>query len=93
MDKINLAQWNRIFGNTRQDLLFATGHYSDHRVRFDEPGLIRGSIRHVGTPGMQLIELSLQSENPFQLVDEEFNESAESVYILEGAAESRFQNL
>lgn len=93
MDKINLSHWDHIFGNTNTEQVFATAHYADHRFYFEEPGLAKGSIRHVATPGMQLIELSLNAGKPVQLFEEEWKESAESVFILEGSAESRFQNL
>ena len=93
MDKINLSHWNRLFGNTSTEQVFATAHYADHHFSFEEPGLAKGSIRHVATPGMQLIELSLNAGHPVQLEEEEWKESAESVFIIEGAAESRFQNL
>jgi AraC family transcriptional regulator, transcriptional activator of the genes for pyochelin and ferripyochelin receptors len=93
MDKINLTHWNRIFGNTRQELQFASGHYTDVQLSFNEPGLAEGSIRHVAAPGMQLIELSLKAGKPFQLVEEDLTEGAESVFVLDGAAESRFQNV
>src|SRR6478752_2346859 len=92
MDKINLAHWDRVFGKISVQQVFATQHYSEHCFRFEEDGLAKGSIRHVATTGMQLIELSLNADQPIRLVEEELKESAESVFIIDGAAESRFQN-
>ena len=93
MDKIHLAGWDRIFGKTQQQLVFANDHYSDLRLSFEEEGLMSGTIHHVATPGMQLVELSVNSGKSFQLVDEEEKESAESVFVLEGSAHSQFHNL
>src|SRR5688572_22084077 len=93
MDKINLANWSRIFGNTKQQLVFAGEHYTDLQLSFEEEGLVTGSIQHEVTPGMQLVELSVNSGKPFQLVEEDAKESAASVFVLEGAADSCFSNL
>src|SRR5436190_21164342 len=92
MEKINLAHWDRVFGKISVQQVFATQHYSDHCFRFEEDGLAKGSIRHVATPCMQLIELSLNTGQPVRLVEEEWKESAESVFIIDGAAESKFPN-
>ncbi|MBO9154718.1 helix-turn-helix transcriptional regulator [Chitinophaga sp. GCM10012297] len=92
MDKINLANWNDIFGKTEQKVLFASERYTDLHFCFEEPGLASGSIRSVSTPGMQLTELSLHSGQPFQLSDEP-KETAESVFLLDGGAESQFHNI
>jgi AraC family transcriptional activator of pyochelin receptor len=92
MDKINLADWNNVFGKAEQKLLFASERYVDMHFRFEEPGLASGFIQSITTPGMQLTELSMHADQPFQLIDEP-KETAESVFVLDGHAESRFPNI
>src|SRR5688572_16035417 len=93
MDKINLANWDRIFGNTKQQLAFASEHYTDVQLSFAEDGLASGYIQHIATPGIQLVELSVNAGKSLQLEEEDAKESAESVFVLEGAANSVFHNL
>ena len=93
MDKINLANWNEIFSNTEQEVVFASQRYTDLRLRFEEPGLLSGFVQSVHTPGMQLTEFFLNADQPLRLVDAENTETAESVFVLDGASESRFHNL
>jgi AraC-like DNA-binding protein len=93
MDKINLGNWNEIFGKTEQRVVFASERYSDMHFRFEEPGLISGYMQSVSTPGMQLTEFFFNADQPFQLVEEETKETAESVFVLDGASESHFHNL
>ena len=90
MDKINLAKWNEIFGRTEQELVFRSDRYTDMRIRFEEPGLASGWLQSVSVPGMHLTELNVQAADSFCLVDEEGREAVESVFVLEGQAESRF---
>ncbi|GAO44531.1 helix-turn-helix transcriptional regulator [Flavihumibacter petaseus] len=93
MDKINLANWDQLFGKAEQQIVFASDRYTDFRFQFEEAGLAKGSIHAVSTPGMQLTEFRLDAGQPFQLVDEAPRASAESVFILEGNAASRFHNI
>jgi AraC family transcriptional activator of pyochelin receptor len=93
MDKINLANWDSVFGKTEQHVAFASDRYTDVHFRFEEPALASGFIQSVNAPGMRLTELSLNAGRPFRLVDPETSESAESVFVLDGDFESHFQNL
>lgn len=92
MDKINLGSWNEIFGKTEQRVVFSSDRYTDLHFRFEEPGLLSGYVQSMSTAGMQLTEFFLQAGQPFQLVEEDVKESAESVFVLGGAAESNFYN-
>jgi AraC-like DNA-binding protein len=92
MDKINLGSWNEIFGKTEQRVVFSSDRYTDIHFRFEEPGLLAGYVQSMSTAGMQLTEFFLQAGQPFQLVEEDVKESAESVFVLGGAAESHFYN-
>jgi AraC family transcriptional regulator, transcriptional activator of the genes for pyochelin and ferripyochelin receptors len=93
MDKINLANWNTIFSRTNQQVLFASERYTDMRFQFEEPGLVSGYMHSIRTPGMQLTEFCLNSDNPVQLMDDVSKETAESVFVLDGISESHFENL
>jgi AraC family transcriptional activator of pyochelin receptor len=74
-------------------LLHASERYTETLFEFNEPTLASGKLRAVVTPGMVLTDLALRSNRPFQLIDAEPKESAESVFILEGDVESRFPYL
>lgn len=93
MDKINLGRWSEIFGKTDQRVLFSSDRYTDMHFRFEEPGLLAGYVQSMTTPGMQLTEFFLQAGQPFKLLEEEVKETAESVFVLDGGAESHFYNL
>lgn len=93
MDKINSGNWNEIFETTEQRLVFSSERYTDIHFNFKEPGLLSGYVQSMTTPGMQLTEFFLQAGQPFQLIEEEVKESAESVFVLSGGAESHFYNL
>ncbi len=93
MDKINTANWADYFGESKATMLHASERYTETVFEFNEPKLASGNIRTVTTPGMVLTEMSLCSGKPFQLIDAEPKESAESVFILEGDVESRFPYL
>jgi AraC-like DNA-binding protein len=93
MDKINLANWNHLFGKADQRVLFASERYNELHFHFEEPGFASGSIQTVSTPGMQLTEFFLDAGQPFQLIDDEPKETAESVFVLDGDSESQFDNI
>lgn len=93
MDKINLANWNHVFEKAEQRVVFASDRYTDLQFQFEEPGLASGSIRSVATQGMQLTEFFLNAGQPFQLIDDEPKETAESVFVLNGSSQSQFHNL
>lgn len=93
MDKINSANWSDVFERTTQQLVFSSERYSDVHFHFEEPGLASGFVRSVNTPSMLLTEFSMSAGKPFQLVDGETGETAESVFVLNGGAQSSFHNL
>lgn len=93
MDKINSANWNEVFEKTEQRLVFASERYTDVQFQFEEPGLASGFIQSVSTPGMRLTEFSMSAGKPFQLVDNDMSETAESVFVLNGGAQSNFHNM
>ena len=74
-------------------MVHVSERYTETVLEFSEPALAAGKIRAVATPGMVLTELCLQSVKPFQLIDAEPKESAESVFILQGDVESHFPHL
>jgi AraC family transcriptional activator of pyochelin receptor len=93
MDKINLTNWNNIFGTTEQRMVFASERYTDWHLQFREPGFVSGFVQSISTPGMRLTEFSLDTVRPLQLVDQDTSETAESVFVLNGTSESHFHNL
>jgi AraC family transcriptional regulator, transcriptional activator of the genes for pyochelin and ferripyochelin receptors len=92
MDKINLANWDHIFGKAEQRIAFASDRYTDSQFHFEEPELASGFIQSVTTPGMQLTEFYMNAGQPFQLIDDNPKEAAESVFVLNGSAQSQFHN-
>ena len=93
MDKIDTAHWNNYFAEAEQHVLYASERYFESSSSFEEGGLASGKVHAINTPGMLLTEFSLQAKGPFQLLDTEPKESAESVFILSGDVESRFPYL
>lgn len=93
MDKIYSANWSDVFERTEQRLVFTSDRYSDVQFQFEEPGLASGFIQSITAPGMRLTEFYISAGKPFQLADTDMSESAESVFILNGGAQSRFQNM
>jgi AraC family transcriptional activator of pyochelin receptor len=92
MDKINLANWDQIFGKAEQRIVFASDRYTDSQFHFEEPELAAGSIKSLTTPDMQLTEFYMQAGQPFQLIDDSPKEAAESVFVLNGSSQSQFHN-
>ncbi|MCS3794685.1 AraC-like DNA-binding protein [Chitinophagaceae bacterium OAS944] len=92
MDKINLANWDQVFSKAEQHMVFASDRYTDLQFHFEEPELATGSIHSVTTPGMQLTEFYMNAGQPFQLIDDNPKEAAESVFVLNGSAQSQFHN-
>lgn len=92
MDKINLANWDHIFGKAEQRIVFASDRYTDSQFHFEEPELASGFIQSVTTPGMQLTEFFMNAGKPFQLIDDSPKEAAESVFVLNGSSKSQFHN-
>lgn len=90
MDKIDTVKWNNYFGNVDAKVLHASERYSETFCSFEEPGLAKGKVRAVSTPGMMLTEFFMQGNNRFQLLDSDPKETVESVFILEGDVESHF---
>jgi AraC family transcriptional activator of pyochelin receptor len=93
MDKINLANWSNVLANTKQEIVFASERYTDLHFQFEEPGLASGFMKSVAMPGMQLTEFCLHAGRPVRLIDDATKETAESVFVLDGASESGFYNL
>ncbi|MGC3943245.1 MAG: AraC family transcriptional regulator [Chryseolinea sp.] len=93
MDKIDTANWNNYFDTGDQTVLHASDRYFESVSAFGEANLAYGKVHAIATPGLLLTEFSLQSEGPFQLIDSQPKESAESVFILGGDVESQFSYL
>ena len=93
MDKLDLAQWDQYFGSTEQQLIHTTERYQHFTARFQQPGLPTGKLNAINTPGMLFTELYMEADKPFCLYDTVPKESAESVFVIQGDVESRFENL
>lgn len=93
MDKINLAQWDQYFGTTEQQVVHSSERYTHFTLQFQQPGLAAGKINAINTPGMLFTELFIEAEQPFSIYDAVPKEEAESIFVLEGDVESRFNNL
>ncbi|WP_276503269.1 helix-turn-helix transcriptional regulator [Terrimonas pollutisoli] len=92
MDKINLTQWDQYFGTTEQQLVHSSERYTHFTVQFQQPGLATGKLNAINTPGMLFTELFMEADQPFSLYDAVPKETAESVFVLSGDVESRFDN-
>ncbi len=90
MDKINLERWDNYFGKTSHEILYASDRYTESSFSFAEKGLPAGTIRNLATPGLMLTELNIKSSDPFQFVDTESGEAAESLFVLKGNVQSTF---
>jgi AraC-like DNA-binding protein len=91
MDKINVALWDQYFGATEQQVLYSSERYTHFAVQFQQPGLASGKINAINTPGMLFTELYVDACRPFSLYDDTPKETAESVFVLDGKVESRFE--
>jgi AraC family transcriptional activator of pyochelin receptor len=92
MDKINLAHWDQYFGSTGQQLVHSSERYTHFTVQFQQPELASGKLNAINTPGMLFTELYMEANKPFSLFDTVPNETAESVFVLRGDVESKFNN-
>jgi len=93
MDKINLANWDQYFGAAEQQLVHSSDRYSHFTLQFQQAGLATGKLNAINTPGMLFTELYMEADQPFSLYDAAPKETAESVFVLQGDVESRFDNL
>ncbi|RXK59367.1 AraC family transcriptional regulator [Lacibacter luteus] len=93
MDKLDITQWNQYFGSTQQEFLHRSERYQHFTAQFSEQGLASGTINAINTPGMLFTELFIEAGKPFCMVDAEPKESTESVFVIQGNVESRFDNV
>ena len=93
MDKINLANWDQYFGASEQQLVHSSERYNHFTLQFQQTGLATGKLNAINTPGMLFTELYMEADQPFSLYDGAPKETAESVFVLQGDVESRFDNL
>ncbi len=93
MDKLDLAQWDQYFGTTEQQLVHSSDRYQHVTAQFHQQGLATGKMNAINTPGMLFTELYMEADKPFCLYDTVPKESTESVFVLQGNVESRFENL
>ena len=93
MDKLDLAQWDQYFNTAEQQLVHSSERYTHFTVQFRQPGLAAGKMNAINTPGMLFTELFMEADQPFSMYDAVPKETAESVFVLKGDVESRFDNL
>lgn len=93
MDTIDLTRLDQYFGKTEQEVIYTSDRYMHFTVQFKQPGLATGKLNTINTPGMLLTELQIEAGRPFCLQDNLQEESAESVFMIEGDVESHFDNL
>src|SRR5436190_2475312 len=93
MDKINLANWDQYFGVSQQRLVHSSERYHHVTLEFQQMGFAMGKVNAINTPGMLFTELYMEADQPFSLYDAAPKETAESVFVLQGDVESRFENL
>ena len=93
MDKLDLAQWDQYFGSTEQQLIYNSERYTHFTAQFKELGWVAGKMSAINTPGMLFTELYMEAEQSFSLYDAVPKESTESVFVIQGDVESKFDNL
>jgi AraC-like DNA-binding protein len=91
MDKIDFRKWDNYFGRTEQSLVYASDRYTEAVFHFAEDDLPTGKVRTVVTPGLTLTELHIHTTRPFQMLDTQEEEGAESLFVLKGDVESSFE--
>ena len=92
MDKIDLTHWDQYFGATNQQVVYSSERYTHYAIEFQQPGLATGKLNAINTPGMLFTELYIEAGQLFCLMDAVPKEAAESVFVLQGSVESRFDN-
>ena len=93
MDKLDLSQWDQYFGSTEQQLIYSSERYTHFTAQFEQSGLASGKLSAINTPGMLFTELYMEADQPFCLYDTAPKESTESVFVIQGDVESRFDNM
>lgn len=93
MDKIESASWNNYFSLAEHNILHTSDRYFESISTFSEDKFATGKVHAITTPGLMLTEFQLKASGPFQFIDSEPKESAESVFILDGNVESKFAYL
>jgi len=93
MDKIDLANWDQYFEKTEKQIVHSSERYTHFTVKFQQAGLAAGKLNAINTPGMLFTDLHIEADHPFRLYDATPKETTESVFVLEGDVESRFDNL
>ena len=93
MDTIDLTFWDQYFETTERQVVHNSERYTHFTARFQQPGLVAGKLSAINMPGMLFTELDIEADKPFSLRDNIQKEGAESVFVIEGDVESRFDNL
>ena len=91
MDKIDFRKWDNHFGRTEQCLLYDSDRYTEAVFHFAEDHLPTGKVKTTITPGLTLTELHIHTSRPFQMLDTQEQEGAESLFVLKGDVESSFE--
>jgi len=93
MDKIDVANWNQYFDTTEERLVHSSERYTHVAIQFQQTARVAGKLNAINTPGMLFTELYMEADRPFSLYDPVPKETAESVFVLQGDVESRFNSL
>jgi AraC-like DNA-binding protein len=90
MDKIDFAKWENHFSRSQESCVFSSDRYAETLFSFEGDDLPGGNIKTVMTQGFTLTELHMHTRRPFQLLDTQEKEGAESLFVLKGDVESSF---
>jgi AraC-like DNA-binding protein len=92
MDKIFLKDWMNSFSHVEQNIIQSTDRYMEIVISVEEPRLARSKSWMIKVPGMIGTFTTISPERGLHLCDTEENEYIQSAFILNGLADSRFNN-
>ena len=94
MDKVIAAEdWASAFSQVEHRLVHHSDRYQEVVSTLAEPGLATARLSLISTPSLDIRQIQMQVEERLVLKDSDSREGVESMFILQGDMESRFEVL
>ncbi|WP_247236900.1 AraC family transcriptional regulator [Telluribacter sp. SYSU D00476] len=94
MDKVIAGEdWAKAFSQVEHRLVHHSARYQEVVSSLAEPGLAAGEFSMISTSGMEMRQIHLHTHEPLILQDADDREGIESMFLLQGGIESRFQSI
>jgi AraC family transcriptional regulator, transcriptional activator of the genes for pyochelin and ferripyochelin receptors len=90
MNKIVTRDWMTSFGRIEQQMVHSSDRYFEVTTEVAEPHLASGSSWTIGMPGLTLDNVIIRPENKLIIGDLTEKENIQSVYVISGQADSKF---